>query len=175
MLDKLATKVITEAKTAGGSAWYWLAIIVVGVVLEGSALYYQYALNYYPCVLCIHVRIWVMGAILAGVFGLLARHSRPALLSAHAFSVVMFAGLLERSYMTLAVERLWTEGSCSMDAGLPSWFALDQWFPAIFEVQEACGYTPEVIFGITMAEALVVLAAGAVVVSLVMLGSAFRR
>ncbi|MDH3971388.1 MAG: disulfide bond formation protein B, partial [Gammaproteobacteria bacterium] len=39
----------------------------------------------------------------------------------------------------------------------PSWFALDQWFPAMFKVWEACGYTPELLFGVTMAEALLVL------------------
>jgi disulfide bond formation protein DsbB len=46
-----------------------------------------------------------------------------------------------------------------MDAGLPPWFALDQWFPALFEVQAACGYTPFILFQITMAEILMVLSA----------------
>ena len=37
--------------------WYWLALIVLGVSMEISALIYQYLLEYWPCVLCIHVRI----------------------------------------------------------------------------------------------------------------------
>ena len=44
-----------------------------------------------------------------------------------------------------------------MTLGLPSWFALDEWFPVLFGVWEACGDTPELLFGITMAEALIVL------------------
>ena len=38
-------------------------------------------------------------------------------------------------------------------------FALDQWIPSLFEVQTSCGYTPLIIFNITMAEVLLVLAA----------------
>ena len=42
-----------------------------------------------------------------------------------------------------------------MNSGLPAWFALDKWFPLVFEVQASCGYTPELWSGFTMAEALV--------------------
>lgn len=160
VLDKLAT--------FGQSAWYWVAIIVMGLLLEGSALYYQYALDYYPCVLCIHIRIWVMAIIILAAITLFVRHIRPLLIASHLISVGLFIGLLERCWMTFAVERLMVDGSCSMDSGLPAWFALDKWFPWIFEVQEACGYTPQVLFGITMAEALLLIAGGAVLVGLLM-------
>lgn len=160
MLNKLAA--------FGQSAWYWVAIIVMGLIMEGSALYYQYALDYYPCVLCIHIRIWVMAVILLAVLALFIRKSRPLLMGAHVLSVGLFIGLLERCWMTFAVERLMVDGSCSMDSGLPAWFALDKWFPWIFEVQEACGYTPEVLLGITMAEALLMISAGAVLVGIMM-------
>ena len=46
------------------------------------------------------------------------------------------------------------ESSCLMNAGLPSWFNLEQWLPAIFEVRGFCGESPEVFFGVSMAEAL---------------------
>lgn len=45
-------------------------------------------------------------------------------------------------------------GSCSFDLGLPSWLALDKWMPLIFKVQTTCGYTPELAFGVSMAEVL---------------------
>ena len=81
---------------------------------------------------------------------------------------VLSIGLLERAWMLLGIERGTVEGSCSFDSGLPAWFALDQWFPAIFKVWEACGYTPELLFGITMAESLVLLGAVALLVSITM-------
>jgi disulfide bond formation protein DsbB len=149
----------------GRSKLYWAAIIVIGLALEGAALYYQYALNQYPCVLCIHIRIWVLALVLIGVLGLLVHRSRPGVVAACLLSLVASIGLLERSWQTLATERLWLEGNCSMLSGLPSWFALDQWFPAVFGVQASCGYTPEIVFGITMAEALMAISVGAVAVT----------
>jgi disulfide bond formation protein DsbB len=44
-----------------------------------------------------------------------------------------------------------------MDLGMPPWFALDQWLPSVFEVQTSCGYTPLILFQISMAEALLVI------------------
>ena len=143
--------------TLGASLGYWLALLVFGLSMEAVALYYQYALEYGPCVLCIHVRIWVAGFILVALLGLAMHRSRPWRTVLHLFSVVLSIGLLERAWMLLGVERGTLEGSCNLESGLPGWFALDAWFPGLFKVWEACGYTPQLLFGITMAEALVVL------------------
>jgi len=156
--------------TAGNSAWYWLTLLVLGLAMESVALIYQYALDYGPCVVCIHVRIWVLGIILVALPALLLRRIHFLHRVAHLLAPIMMAGLLERSWLLLGIERGTVEGSCSFDSGLPPWFALDQWFPAIFKVQEACGYTPELVFGITMAEALVVLAAGLLLVTVTLAG-----
>jgi protein dithiol:quinone oxidoreductase len=142
----------------GQSKLYWLAMIVIGLALEGIALYYQYALKQYPCVLCIHIRIWVLAFIVIGVLGLLFQRTRLGLLAVSSLSLVAAIGLLERTWRTLATERLWLEGSCSMESGLPDWFALDRWFPAVFGVQASCGYTPVVFLDVTMAEALMAIA-----------------
>ncbi|GGK76158.1 disulfide bond formation protein B [Amphritea balenae] len=141
------------------SYWYWLAIIATGLAMEAVALYFQYALGYGPCVLCIHVRIWVMAFIILATLGLLLRNSRPAIISISGLTVIAALGLAERSWMTFAIERNLIEGSCTMGSGLPDWFALDRWFPAVFEPWELCGWTPELLFGITMAEGLLVFSA----------------
>lgn len=135
-------------------------MIVSALALDSVALYYQYALNQYPCVLCIHVRLWVLAFLAIGIIGLIVRRSRPGLIAANALSLVAAVGLAERSWQLLATERGWsTNLSCGMDAGLPSWFALDHWFPALFGVQASCGYTPVLAFNVTMAEALVAISA----------------
>ncbi len=157
MLDKLAS--------VGESRWYWVALLLLGLSMEGMALLYQYQWDYAPCVLCIHVRIWLLGMITLAALALwLQRYPlwRPAL---HGLIALLMGGLLERSYQLLGTERGWIYGSCNMDAGLPDWFALDRWFPAVFEVKEACGYTPELLFGITMAEALLLFSALMVLLS----------
>ena len=99
---------------------------------------------------------------------LLVRSFRYLRTLMHGLTVVLSVGLLERAWMLLGIERGTVEGSCSFDSGLPAWFALDQWFPVVFKVWEACGYTPELLFGVTMAESLVLLGAAAVLVSVTM-------
>ncbi len=138
------------------SPFYWLGLVVVALAMEATALFYQYRLDYYPCLLCIHVRVWLLGLIAAGVPGYLARRRRPLLVLLQSFVTLVGAGLLERSLKLLGTERGTLEGSCVMESGLPPWFALDKWFPSMFQVMEPCGYTPELLFGVTMAEALVV-------------------
>ena len=38
---------------------YWAILILVGIALECSALYYQYVLGEWPCLLCIHIRMLI--------------------------------------------------------------------------------------------------------------------
>ncbi len=154
---------------------YWLAIISLGVALLGAALVFQYVLDEPPCLLCIHVRLLITCAMLVAIAALLLRRSRLALAACHALNTFIMAVLFERSWLLLGTERGTIIASCGFDLGLPGWLALDQWFPALFEVQASCGYTPELLFGITMAEALVVLSALLVLISATLTVALFLR
>ena len=158
MLDKLAR--------SGG---YWVVLLALGLAMEAIALFFQYGLDYGPCVLCIHIRIWVAALILLSLVALLVRKRWSGRLFSHLAGFGIAIGFMERAWQTLAVERGWVEGACNLDSGLPDWFALDRWFPTLFEVWEACGYTPELLFGITMAEGLIVIGVGLLLGSLTML------
>ncbi len=138
---------------------YWVALLLIGLSLEATALYYQYALDEWPCVLCIHIRIWIAAFVLISLLGVLVNRSIILLRTLHLLSVVAMAGFLERSWQVLAVERGWVFGECDMELGMPAWFALDKWLPSVFEVQTSCGYTPLILFNITMAEVLLAISA----------------
>lgn len=161
----------------GRSRLYWLAMVVIALAAEGIALYYQYGLNQYPCVLCIQVRLWVAAIAVVGILGLILTNSRVGLLITQVLSVVTAIGFAERSFQTLATEKGWiVKLACPMDAGLPAWFDLDQWFPTIFGVQASCGLSPEMLFGITMAEMLMAMSIATVVITgLVLTASILRR
>lgn len=136
------------------SIWYWTFLLVLGLSFEAVALYYQYVLDEWPCVLCIHIRIWIAGIILVAIVALL---SKPGLWWSrifHLLTTLLTIGFVERSWRVLAVERGWIFSDCNMESGLPHWFALDKWFPMLFEVKTSCGYTPFIIFEISMAEIL---------------------
>ncbi|WP_370278723.1 disulfide bond formation protein B [Pontibacterium sp.] len=156
------------------TSFYWSLVLVLGIAMEAIALYYQYGLDYGPCVLCIHIRIYVLGFILLALVALATRGSKPMRMLTGLTGVGLAAGMAERSWKTFGVERGFIEGACDMDSGLPDWFALDQWFPTVFEPWEPCGYTPELLFGITMAEGLLAFSAAAILGSLWMLVRSLR-
>lgn len=137
------------------SSLYWWAAIIVGLSLEGIALYYQYVLDEPPCVYCIHVRVWVLLGIVSALLGLLTKRYFLAQLTAHTGLITALGLFTYTSRKTVLIERGLYEGQCGMDAGFPAWFALDEWFPALFEVWTMCGYTPNFLFGLTMGEGLV--------------------
>ena len=153
---------------------YWALLILVGIALEAGALYYQYVLDEWPCVLCIQVRILVVAFVLIGVLAIFCTGSMPAMRFFHGLNSLVMGWLVERSWQTLAVERGWVFGDCTMDLGMPTWFALDSWLPSVFEVQASCGYTPILLLGITMAEALLVISVVLLIISAALFVSSWR-
>jgi len=139
------------------SRLYWSAYIFMGLGLLAVALFYQYQLEELPCVVCIQVRLWFSLLIIISSIGFILR--KHALLNVLAqFGVVICSiGLLERSYLLLGTERGFIFSDCGFSAGLPEWFAIEQWIPWLYQVEASCGYTPEILFGVTMAEALMLL------------------
>lgn len=159
----------------GKSRLYWLMLALAGISFESIALYYQHALGEMPCVLCIQVRLWVAALIVLSLGMLYFSRFRIARTLGHLLGLLIGAGLLERSYRLLGTERGFLFGDCGFELGLPAWFTPDQWLPYVFQVETTCGYTPELLFSITMAEALLVLSAVFVLVCVVVLAfSAWR-
>ena len=150
----------------------WIVILLLSVAMAEVALFYQYVLGIQPCVSCIHARLWTLGLIVVSVIGVILSRfawTQPILaIIAAGFSL----GLGETAYSLLSIEQGWSIGSCAFDAGLPSWFALDEWLPAVFMPFEPCSATPELLFGITMAEGLLFTATAVGLLSLVKLLSA---
>lgn len=151
--------------------WYWLCLLTLGLLMEGVALYYQYVIGDEPCQICIHIRIWVAAFTLLALVMCLLPRNRIIAIVAHILTVVAMVGLWERSKYLWDVENGKGEGSCQFFLGFPDWFALDSWFPFMFEVRNLCGATPEMLWGlITMAEALVLVSSGLAVLALFGLG-----
>ena len=100
--------------------FYWLALLLLGIAQETTALIYQYALDFQPCVLCIHVRLWVVALMLVAIFGFFVRKHRSGWRIANILTVVIALGLLDRAWQLLGVERGFIAGTCDFDLGLPS-------------------------------------------------------
>lgn len=147
------------------SKWYWCLLTLLGLATLAVALYYQYILGDEPCQVCIHIRIWVAAfTLLALVMSLLPKFKLLDLLG-RSLTLGSMVGFFERSKYLYDVEMGRGEGSCEFFLGFPEWFALDKWFPFIFEVRNLCGFTPDMIWGLSMSESLLAMSAGLIVVS----------
>ena len=161
-------------RTLATSSLYWWLLLLGGIAFESVALFYQHVLDYGPCPLCIHVRIGVASFMLVSIVALLFRNIAWWRFS-HLLNIVIMGWLTERAYLLLGTERGFVYIECGVDSGLPSWFALDQWFPPLFAVMESCGYTPLLPLGISMAEALMALSPLLVLISLLMMVMSYSR
>ncbi|MDH5611874.1 MAG: disulfide bond formation protein B [Gammaproteobacteria bacterium] len=157
------------------SRWYWGLGMIIGLSFMGAALYYQHVLGTRPCLLCIQVRLWVSLLVLVSLAGFLLRNNRLLNSIMHLSVVLTAIALVERSYQLLGTERGFVFGDCGFELGLPAWFAIDEWLPSVYYVETSCGYTPEIIFGITMAEVLMVFSVGLLLVSVVVFLASFCR
>jgi disulfide bond formation protein DsbB len=147
----------------------WWAIFALGSSLLIAALYWQYVLGDDPCQVCIQARLWAVGMGLVGALMLMLPDTLLNRQAGFALTLSTGAGMGERAFYLYEIENFRGDGSCEFTLGMPSWFAVDQWFPALFEVRNICSYTPEIAFGVSMAEALIGIAA--VVCVLAMLGT----
>lgn len=154
---------------------FWFSLIFLGFMLEGIALYYQYVLQEWPCVVCIQFRLLVAGLILLSVIGLFVRNNKAGLWVVMLLLLLLFIGMLDRSYQLLGTERALFIGSCEMGLGFPEWLAIDKWMPWLFGVKTTCGYTPIIAFGVTMAEALMAMSIGLTLMALLLLYSLSKR
>ena len=150
------------------SRWYWLALALFGIALLGVALYYQYALGDEPCQVCIHARLWVVAFTLVALIVLVTPQTSLLRVVGNVGVLIAGAGLFERARYLYRLENGIGDGSCQFQLGMPDWFAVDRWMPWLFEVRNLCSFTPEMLFGLSMAETLMGMGAGVSLLAVLM-------
>ncbi len=157
------------------SRWYWLTIALFGIALLGVALYYQYALGDEPCQVCIHARLWVVAYTLIALVMLITPQIRILRILGNGGVLIAGVGLTERARYLYRLENGIGDGSCQFQLGMPDWFAVDRWMPWLFEVRNLCSFTPEMLFGVSMAESLTASAIGISLLALLALTGDLRK
>ena len=149
--------------------FFWWSLLAVCLFAMAVALYYQYHIGEEPCQVCIHIRLWVVGLIVLALVNLVTPKRRLLTVAGYVTAAGCGYGLGERSWYLYQLENGYGDGSCEFQLGMPDWFAVDRWIPSLFEVRNLCSYTPEIFFGISMAEALLFLATAICLGSLTLL------
>lgn len=144
----------------------WLFIFILATSSMAVALYYQYALAWEPCVLCIHVRIIMLGLMLLSLLMIFLSKFKVIRLMGFLIQSVLAVLLFLKCRELYRVEAGLADAGCMFSANLPEWFNLEVWWPSVFEVRAACGDSPELFFNISMAEGLYIGSAIAMVLAI---------
>jgi disulfide bond formation protein DsbB len=133
----------------------WLALAGTGLFLEGSALFFQYGLDLHPCVMCIYIRLAVLGLIAAGLLGAIAP-ARPLMqwLGLAAWGAAAAEGLsLSRELIAIqAADPNSFTAVCSFLPKFPLWLPLHEWFSAFFMPTGNCTDDVWTWLGLSMAQ-----------------------
>jgi len=134
---------------------FWHLVAGYFFLMELIALFYQYVLDYYPCALCVQVRAWVWGGIIAALITGLVQDKFWLRWSGLTLVLAFLSGGLYTSWYAWGVEKGTVISSCTMGAGFPEFMPLDQWIPFLFRADGACGQSPPMLF-LSMVETLLI-------------------
>ncbi len=167
---------VSKLLNAAACRKFWLAVALLMLGLEAGALYFQHVKHYYPCELCIYVRVWVAALFLLSLLALGVTRRRWGRVISSLAGLGLSLGLALETWNLIKVEYNIGHGSaCGFKANFPTWAPLDTWMPWMFEVQDMCQATPPVFLGLTMAHGLAAVSAGLLLAFVLALVGCFRK
>jgi len=136
----------------------WLLLAVSAFTLELCALFFQYAMDLAPCIMCVYQRVAICAIIIAGLIGFVGCRSLFARVIAYAlWATGAIWGLL------IALEHIEMQEnsgslffSCEFVPNFPTWAPLHEWIPFLFEATGSCGDISWQFLGYSMPQWMVV-------------------
>ena len=166
---------MTTLQNFSRSRTAWIVLLFSAIGLEAAALFFQYIMELDPCVMCIYVRVAVLGLIFSGLIGvLLPKFWLTRVIGLIGWGVSAVWGLK----LSLELNALQVDPSpfstCSFFPDFPSWMPLDKWLPAVFSPTGMCSDDPWTFLSVSMAQWMVVTFAIYLIVLIIMLIPALK-
>lgn len=154
----------------------WFLLLLLGIVLEGCGLYFQYGLRLPPCVNCVYERAFYLAFVLAGLLGFI---SAKNFLTRILGTLTLMAGSAGGIYVAFEhVTSAYQTGlgaTCKLKASFPSYLPLDEWLPWMFTPSGSCTPLDWSLLGFGMAEWIFASFACGLLVSILFFISEFFR
>jgi disulfide bond formation protein DsbB len=135
----------------------WGLLLLSAIGLELAALFFQYGMDLAPCVMCIYIRVAVLGIFLAGLIGMLQPEVwllRLVGMVGWAISAVWGLQLAyELNDMQVNPSPFAT---CSFYPEFSSFMPLDTWLPSVFSPTGMCSDSPWSWLSVSMAQWMMV-------------------
>lgn len=146
-------KLISTLSTWPVLRWPWLFLAASALLLEVIALYFQYGMGLEPCVMCIYQRTAVFGIFLAAIPATLAPQNavaRTLSFSGWGVASIWGAKIANQHVDMQNPDNFMLLLSCDAFPNFPTWAAIHEWFPAIFEARGTCGDIDWSFLGLSM-------------------------
>lgn len=153
--------------------WPWLLLLISTLGLEVAALYFQYALELRPCIMCIYQRTAVFGIMFACLPVVWVNTLLTRLIAYIGWGVSGIWGFF------IAMEHVDIQGAsnsffatCEIVPNFPSWLPLHEWLPNLFAATGDCGDINWSFMNLSMPQCMMVIFA---IYSLIFLIVLFSR
>lgn len=134
----------------------WWLLVLSAVILEITALWFQYSMGLDPCVKCVYQRVALFGLMAAGIIGALDPRAGVLRLIGYAVWGISAGWGLSLALQHAGIQADPGDLSCSFAAEFPTWAPLDQWLPALFQPTGYCDDVQWQWQSLTMAEWMIV-------------------
>lgn len=154
----------------------WFLLTFSAVALEATALYFQHGMGLNPCVMCIYERLALLAILVAGVIGLIAPRYLVVRLIALALGLYgAIKGLIYAIQHNQYQVNPQPWNQCPFSPQFPETLPLNKWFPNLFEATGLCSENVWSLWGLSMAQWLIVIFAVYTLVLVIVLLSQLKK
>lgn len=136
----------------------WLLLALSALGLELCALFFQYAMDLAPCIMCVYQRVAIFAIILAGSIGFWGCKFLIARVMAYALWATggIWGLLIALEHVEIQANSGSLFFSCDFIPNFPAWAPLHEWIPILFEATGDCGEISWQFLGYSMPQWMVV-------------------
>ena len=138
--------------------WAWASLFCSALMLEFTALYFQYGMALEPCIMCIYQRTAVLGVLMAALIPLLKNNLLTRFIGFIGWGISAIWGMfiaIEHVDLQYAANPFFV--SCEIVPNFPAFMPLHHWFPNLFAATGDCGRIDWQFIGMSMPQWMIVI------------------
>lgn len=137
----------------------WLLLAGTALAFEIVALFFQYAMDLRPCVMCIYQRVAIWAVFFAGCVGYFTHQYMIGRLAAYGLwaTGAIWGLLIALEHVEMQTSTMSFLFSCEFVPNFPTWAPLHEWIPFLFKADGDCNNIDWQFLGYSMPQWMVVI------------------
>ncbi|WP_448211118.1 disulfide bond formation protein DsbB [Colwellia sp. MEBiC06753] len=136
----------------------WGLLALTALLLEITALYFQYGMGLAPCIMCIYQRVAIWAIFFAGLIGYFAPQQLLVRIIGYGLwgTGAIWGLLIALEHVEMQSASLSLFFTCDYTPNFPTWAPLHEWIPGLFEATGDCGEISWQFLGYSMPQWMIV-------------------